>query len=526
MGWIRFSHAVLGAAIVLAPATAEAKWLKAETKNFVIFSAGTDKELRRFAVNLERFHATAQRVYRVEARDNPNRLTVYFLDSQESVSRLAGNKRGSLAGFYSPRLEGSFAVSNRNKADDKFDLDGTTVLFHEYSHHFMARNFSYAYPAWYVEGFAEYISTVTFDDKGGWTLGKPAYHRAYSLLEAERIPVEKLLLGKVSDLKPGELGPFYGRAWLLVHMLNMDPAYKGKLAAYFSAVGQGKPHREAAETAFGNLAELDKALNVYLGKRLRYLGTDQPIPAATEVTVSPLGTAAEQVLEFRLARLLGPLDAKEMAELQALARSYPAEAGVWYELARAQRAVALAAGQDEARKAGLLAAEQSVDKALAADPAHVHANVLKANLALERLRDQGDDNPAHWTAARDYLITANAHAHDDPLVLTEWYDSFVTQGRAPSKNARDGLARAFELAPEVIEVRVKYAFDLATQGRFDEALGLVDYLAQHPHHAAQGQELVGRLKQIRERAAQREAARATAPAPAPAPAKSAPKQDR
>jgi hypothetical protein len=501
MRWIRFCFTALLAifAQFLIPAAAQAKWLRAETPNFVVYSTGSDKELRRFATNLERFHAMAQFAFKVDSTPNPNKLTVYFLGTQEAVAKLAGDKSGMVAGFYSARDEGSFAVANRSKADNMFDLGGMTVLFHEYTHHFMFRHFSYSYPSWYVEGFAEYLSTATFEDKGSWTVGKPAYHRAYSLLEGPKVPIERLLFSKVSDLKPGEMGPFYGRSWLLVHMLNMKPEYKGKLKIYFEAIAAGKTHREAATTAFGDLAALDKALDRYLESKISYLGSDKPVAADTIVTVTPLSDLAGQVIAIKMDRLRGGLDAKGMAALAALAAANPGDAEVWYELAKAKHQDSEFKEDKAARKAQAAEAEGAVDKALAINPNHARANVLKAQILFARLEDARDSNASRWSAARMYLITANKNATEDPLVLLTWFDSFGMQGRTPGKVARDGLLKAFELAPEVIEIRVKLAFDLASQGKFDEALGLVEFLAQHPHYSAQGQELVEQIKKMRDR---------------------------
>lgn len=500
MRWARFFFAGLLAILAqcLIPSAAHAKWLRAETRNFVIYSDGSDKELRRFSSHLERFDATTRWAFGVPESDNPNKLTVYFLASQDAVAKLAGDKQGMIAGFYSPRLDGTFAVSNRSKADDMWDLSGMTVLFHEYAHHFIFRHFSYAYPAWYVEGFAEYLSTATFADNGSWTLGKPAYHRAYSLLATEKVPIERLMFGNTSDLKSAQVGSFYGRSWLLVHMLSMKPEYKGKLKTYFALIGAGKPAREAAIEAFGDLALLDKSLDAYLGQKLRYIGSDKPIAADTNVTVTELNEAAGRLIAFRLARLKGNLDQKSLAELQSLAEANPDLAEAWYELAMSRRQLGRDEEDKDKRKAAEMASEVAIDKALAIDAKHVRANVLKASILFERLDEAGDENPAHWSNARQYLLTANTYAADDPLVLVEWYDSFAAQGRKPSKTAREGLARAFQLAPEVTDVRIKYAFDLADQGQYDDAIKLVEFLAQHPHYGKQGRELVDRLIRLRD----------------------------
>ncbi len=58
-----------GAALIaaLAATSAEAKWLRAETDNFIIYSEGSEKSLRDFAVTLQRFDATLRFRFRVPA---------------------------------------------------------------------------------------------------------------------------------------------------------------------------------------------------------------------------------------------------------------------------------------------------------------------------------------------------------------------------------------------------------------------------------------------------------------------------
>lgn len=498
---MRFTRLVFAAALVLLaqlllPSIAYAKWLRAETRHFIIYSAGSSKQLTGFATSLERFDAVLQRRFLVPASNNPTKLTIYFLASQDAVAKLYGDKSGMVAGFYSTRKEGTFAVANRSQSDGIWDLDGMTVLFHEYAHHFMFRNFTYAYPSWYVEGFAEYLSTATFGSDGSWTLGRPAFHRAYGLLAGRKLPIERLLFGGTEFKNDEEADLFYGRSWLLVHMLSMKPEYKDKLSAYFAAIQAGKPDREAATEAFGDLNTLDKALDIYLKRSMTYYSSKKPVEADLAVSVTELDPVAGDLVMFRLNRMKGNGTEKSLAELRALAAANPARADAWYELALTERDMASDKEKAE-RSAAELAAEAAVDRALASDPNHVRANVLKADILLKRLEADGETAPAKWSAARKFLITANKYAVDDPLVLSAWYDSYVYQHKTPTEVARAALARAFDLAPEVTDLRVQLAFDLADQGKFDEAIRLVQFLAHDPHTGKQGQAVLDQLESMR-----------------------------
>ena len=137
-----------------------------------------------------------------------------------------------------------------------------------------------------------------------------------------------------------------------------------------------------------------------------------------------------------------------------------------------------------------------IDKALMIDPKHVRSNVLKAWLAMHRLQATKDLDPVQWRQARAHLITANAVSQDDPMVLSLWHDSYRMQRRAPDETARGALRRAFELIPELPELRARYALDLAEQQRFDEAQRLAAFLANDPHSGSRGRALVGQIKAL------------------------------
>ena len=495
-----FALCVALIAQILISTPVQAKWLRGETANFVIFSSGDTKQLRDYGATLERFNALISANLGITTTPSPNKLAIYFLQDSNDVDRLLTGRQGIVAGFYSTDNEGSYAVANRHQAESEFDLSGMIVLLHEYTHHFMFRNFTYAYPAWYVEGFAEYFSTTEFKPDGRWALGKVAQHRAYGLLGDTRLTMQRILTGDTSKLNDDELDLFYGRSWLLVHMLNSKLEYKGKVAAYFTAVRGGKTDLEAAHEVFGDLNMLDRALNKYRDGKLSYRVSAEPMPANTAMSVTELDPVSGQMVMLHLQRINSRNTEKTRKELRALAIAQPQRADIWYELALSERDLSKDAPKAELDLA-TNRSEAAIDKTLVADPHHPRANMLKAYFLMNRLEAAGTTTAALWVKARSYLVTANSSAVDDPLVLVAWYDSYALQGRAPTKIAHEALARAFELEPEITEVRVKYALDLAHQGNFDTAIGLVEFLTRDPHNPDQGKALLAQLTAMKAAAA-------------------------
>lgn len=509
------------AALVLAmPAQAATKWLRADTHNFIIYSSGSREELQKFSENVERFDALLRVRTKTPREDEPNRLTIYMLNQSGDVAKMLGDKSGLIAGIYLPRREGTFAIANREPANSKLDLSGNTVLFHEYAHHFMFRYFTAPYPAWYVEGFAEFVSTATFKHDGEWMLGRPAYHRAYGLMDTRSVPIETLLFEDSSGLSRDAADAYYGRSWLLVHMLMMDKARAGQLDAYLRALIAGKTNREAAQSVFGDLRELNKELDRYLGRnRIFAFSSTNKVAVDGPIAIVELDPISSQLVELGLRRRTGKDPVLTRDALAALAARNPGNATAWFELAMAQRRLGETAEtvEDDEKDEVVLempfatrSAEQNaadalamaaVDRALAADPGHSRANVLKAELLSAGMIEKGDTASASWRAVRDHIVKANAKLKLDPLPLATWFDTFGSQGKVPPKVASDGMALAFSRAPEVAEFRVKYAFDLARQGQYDAALALTNILANDPHRGEMGKAIVAQIKAMRDGAA-------------------------
>jgi tetratricopeptide (TPR) repeat protein len=489
------------AAIVMvgAAAPAEAKWLRADTNNFIIYSEGTERDLRDFAEKLERFDATLRYRFKVEGGKDPNPLTIFLVDRAVDAGRLASGKSGSsIAGFYSPGPEGSFAVSNREDYVIKGTPQSQQTLFHEYSHHFMKRFLPGAFPAWFIEGFAEYYSSANFTKDGRAEIGKPVYSRAYGLLTMPKIPASILLFQRPLEMRnSGQMDVYYGRAWLLTHMLFNDEARVDQLGAYVTAINKGIDPKQAATDSFGDLATLDKDLNRYLNKPMSYRTTADAIAIAGPITIGALTPAQDAVVPLRLERLSADSNErliKARDGLKRLTAQYPGDAGIWYEFAMAEWGL-----NDDSRDKA--AARTAVDKALAIDPKHVRANVLLGQMLTTEVEEKADATAADWNAVRKPIVLANRTNSDDPVPLYSYYKSFIDQRMRPPPIAIEGLSRAFHLGPENIEVRMNYAFALANSGKFDAAINLAKIVAFDPHDGGAGEQLLERLEAMRKNAA-------------------------
>ena len=95
-------------------------------------------------------------------------------------------------------------------------LHAQTILFHEYGHHFLLGSYLLAYPAWFSEGYAEFVSTAQIGDR--LSIGAAAQHRARGLLMGPGLPASVLFDPQSrKTLSNEQMDALYGCGWLLTH---------------------------------------------------------------------------------------------------------------------------------------------------------------------------------------------------------------------------------------------------------------------------------------------------------------------
>ena len=455
---------------------AHAEWREAKTRHFLIYSSGAAQSLRDFSIKVERFDTVLRKRFGVSDEDSSQRLMVFLMSSSDEVQRAMGGGKDArnIAGFYTGLVSGSLAVVDRRQSGEKFALDGDAILFHEYAHHFMLHYFPAAYPAWYIEGFAEFMATTDFTSAGNAKIGLPAYYRAYGLVTGPSFPAETLFTKNSSDLQSSEeLDAFYGRSWLMVHYLDRAANREGQLKAYLQAINAGKSSLDAARTAFGDLKQLDKEIAKYISGSLSYATKARPTPAPAELSITTLSPATSAAMLIRLRSMRGVdlAEAKTLVpKFKALAEKYPGDAETWYWLAQGYAD----ADQDSD-------AELALATALKINPALSRALLLGGEIAVRKTIAEKKDDSAAWKAARAMIIKANRADVNDPLPLYRYYESWQQQGISPTKTAKDGLTRVYELVPESSDVRTRFAAMLAGEGNFIGAANVIKPLAFDPH---------------------------------------------
>lgn len=88
---------------------------------------------------------------------------------------------------------------------------------------------------------------------------------------------------------------------------------------------------------------------------------------------------------------------------------------------------------------------------------------------------------------RRTIVAANKIDPEDPEPLILYFRSFVDAGASPTPAAREGLYKAFELAPQDAGLRMNAALTRPRDGKIEDARRTIRPLAFNPHDGAMAQ---------------------------------------
>lgn len=495
-----FSLLALAAALMTLAAPASAKWHKAESDRFVIYSDSSADDIYEFAELLERYHVAMELESgrRVPVPSPSNRLTVYMVGSYDNLRDLYGaGPRSAVAGFYIPRASGSVTFvpsvnirprevgrgrigTRYTRGSNSGQVDGAlSTLLHEYAHHFLIASARHAMPRWLSEGAAEYFSSARFNDDGSVDIGLPNNERAYEISQASPVSLRELLDYELYNENRGRrYDAYYGRSWLLYHYLRFNPSRTGQLARYWEAVASGAASTEAGEQIFGDLDALESEMRDY-GRQtsmaaMRFGASD--IRVGT-VTVSELSEGHAAVIGVIMRSDRGVDEEKAaqvVVEARAIAERFPDDAQVLVALAEAE----YDAGNDDAAIA-------AATRAIGTDPLALNAYVQHGYALFRKAADAADKESAYAAAMRPFeALNAIESDHTQPLIY--FYRSFVERGVMPPDDAKFALERATQLAPFDQSLAVEVAGMMAADGRPVVARYLLAPVAANPHGGQQG----------------------------------------
>lgn len=479
-----FQGLVAGLAMSLAQPAAWAapnsgRWLRLESANFVMYSSASEESSREELAALEGFHAL---ITRIMPRKSPStaKLPIYVTRTNPDFDLTAPYYRNSMVmGYYSAGIEGTVAVSKslryqprqrdmpRNVRAD----DARVILFHEYTHHYVLANNRTGYPAWYIEGIAEFLSTAEFTNTGV-EVGRFTQGRAYSLMRGGWLEIEKFL-DLPEKMTGEEVGAFYAQSWLATHyMLFGRPERAKGFDKYVQLLQQGGNVLTSFEPAFGiTPAEFDKELREYKRKPIEAWPIPGILPVEAGIQVTRLASSYDNLLlpmvymqRLPTAEKAKDTIAKVREEVRRNRDDVDAQrAGVWVETWYGDLS--------EARK--------QIDALLAVngDSAATHH---VSGLCDLRAAYAASDAALFERARKSF---GRSHARDDTKAsaLFRYFESGLNATGEVNDHLIEVLIKAYQMAPQVNSIVATTAHALMARERFDEAVIVLRPLAANPH---------------------------------------------
>ncbi|HEY8157028.1 MAG TPA: tetratricopeptide repeat protein [Myxococcota bacterium] len=395
----------------------KSRWIRVETEHFELISGAGASDTLAIAQRLELLRAVLQRVG-LQTNLTPRvPLLVYVFADADAYARFA--PRADFAGFMLPRTHRNFLVV---QADAERDAGGAAL--HEYVHFVLRNGAATRYPAWYDEGLAEFLSTVSMqDDKvlvGTIPAGRERWLRYGNPMSLRQM----MTADEVTDGASRSTKRFYAQAWALMHFFHVADRVgfarrRPQLADYVARLNRGEAPDDACREAFGTDFEaLDKEFTQYLAKGLLpYLGlSPESLAVSQEFRESPLPEAERSYLLGELALALGD--------------DWRGEAALWF-----RQAVQVEPGDARAHAA--------LGRVLK-DPSEADAHLARA-LALS-----ANDPEVQRHYAEAMLARATAGGGDAPALIDRARRAFRRSIELDPAQvaAHAGLGRSYAVASE------------------------------------------------------------------------------
>lgn len=461
---MRASRFALAVAVVVTLAsglvTADAKWTRVDTVNFIVIGAAGEQRLRVIGVQFEGFREALTRLMSATVTRTAVPSVVVAFPDQKSFQPFKPVYQGKtveIGGLFMPRRDVNYILLGPDISSEALRL-----VFHEYSH-LIVNNVAPDLPVWVNEGLAEYYSTFEPGNDGKtFTLGKAIAGHQDELSRHTWLPLKELLATTHTSPHYNEnsrRGVFYAQSWLLVHMLLLgQPDRRPAFGGYLREVTTGTP----PEVAWGHHFDSDEITNA-----LRLYASRPSMASATYRTRDEIVRASAAAV---------PLPAHDLDT-------------TFGEILNAQEKTELAA--------------ERFDRALAVQPATVRAAVGKAHATgdLPKLTPS-TGTPGDWFG--DYMIGATLLEHAESIDRPSLDAARASLGRvvvarpdlpnaqvlfamasdkvdADPKAAVDALTKAHVAVPARDDYAITLAYALIRTGAFADARSVLGSVIARPH---------------------------------------------
>ncbi len=157
-----------------------------------------------------------------------------------------------------------------------FTGQGRQIAMHEFAHILLKRK-SVQLPHWFEEGLSEFYSTIDWNGSR-LHIGAP--------VESHELRLHQSGAGSAAKFdQPGD-ALFYPRSWALVHMLYIDPAFRGRIHDLAAALDQGDSTEAAFEKIYHqSFANVVSTLDDYVHRPFRSVDVEAGGRAGVDIAV-------------------------------------------------------------------------------------------------------------------------------------------------------------------------------------------------------------------------------------------------
>ena len=471
-------------------------WFKAESAHFIVFSDAGQNDVFQLLKDLEKL----DHVLRIYTRDyyvggvTGQKLTLYYNKGMGGFNEFAANQPQEAVGMYSScasgvlgfgvHLQRPAALSDAQLA--KHPLDASlSYMFEAYTRHFLYRHTDIRTPAWFIEGFAQYFSSLRFSDRQ-MVLGRPPVDVARYLRfvdKGNRTGIEYADLFEPQAAKDhgfnaqaGERLDYMAKSWNLMHYMMSTSENRERLSKYLELTHSEVPAAKAVEDLYGlKVADLGTAMWRHRVKGLTLAQVDLPTLPAARISITAFPDAATKFVlaDAALKSCPGP------KEGESLLRNISEQArGVNSDIAK----LTLSRAQiDWGNPADAL---PYLTEAARKSPASYDANYLLglANLRLAE-REPGAAGDTRLQAARQHLAQARTLNPSSAEAAFAFYQAGLNGSGRPDEATLEGAIAAWKNAHEVNAFARSAALAFAYAGRAaeaDNALTLLAHNARDP----------------------------------------------
>jgi hypothetical protein len=487
--------------VVVAGQKDASEWLRVESPHFrVVSNAGRDA-VARLVTNLERLDYVL-RIYtepylKKNAGIHKIDLSYYaregdlkraFPDLPDEGIGLYRSCAGGVQGF-GVNVEAPVEASGQELVKGPLG-DSQSYLFEAYARHFLYRSTTIRAPASFVEGFAQYFSSVRFSETqmvvGRMPPSVARYLRflddgnRYSLTYADVLDGNLAGSTNVAGAAGNQL-EFAARSWVLTHYMLSSVPNRQRMMRYLDLTAHGTPPARALDASFGLAPDaLGSTMWRYGRSQVEVLQVDAPVlPRAGMTFVSLPRSTGLFVLADAVLRAC-PGRARGATVMQALEREtpqFPDSAFAQLALSRAR----IDWGDPQAALPALAKISAHNDENVEA-----HALTGLANLRLAQ-RTDGAARAAYLDAAARSLARADALDPLAPDVTLALFTTDVLRGRAPDAQRRAAVSAAWAGAREVDALARAAFFAAVYDGDGEKAAAVLRVLtnnARSPQTAA------------------------------------------